>query len=82
VIYELPGHSVESLRKLFAEMRNVGLQVREGDTRNAIDDLTVQGRLQEIPGRRGATQYRVKLLSGRLLPDVDYKKVFENEWDA
>jgi hypothetical protein len=82
VIYELPGHAVESLRKLYAEMRERKMQVREGDARNAVDDLTVQGRLQEVPGKRGATGYRVKPPALRLLPDVDYKKVFENEWDA
>jgi hypothetical protein len=82
VIYELPGRRVESLRRLFAEMRDKGLQVREGDTRSALDDLAVQGRLQELPGKRGATGYRVKPLIKRLLPEVDYKKVFENDWDA
>jgi hypothetical protein len=62
LIYELPGHRVESSRKLFAEMRKAGHQARDDNTRNALDDLTVAGRLQEVKGKRGATGYRVKPL--------------------
>jgi Bifunctional DNA primase/polymerase, N-terminal len=83
LIYELPAHCVESLRTLYAEMRGAGMQVREADARSAVDDLVVQGRLQKLPGKRNAVRYRVRpLVKQRLLPDANYKKVFENEWDA
>jgi len=58
VITALPDQSVESLRKLFAEMRKAGQAFREHAIRNAIDDLLVVGRLREAPGKRGATGYR------------------------
>jgi Bifunctional DNA primase/polymerase, N-terminal len=85
LIYESPGHAVESVRKLFAVMRNAGLAMRDDETRNILDDLTVAGRLEEVPGRRGATGYRVKppmATAQPLRPDVDYLKEFENDWDA
>ena len=58
VIEALPDHSVGSIRKLYAEMRQAGQSYRENAIRNAADDLIVSGRLKEVPGKRGATGYR------------------------
>lgn len=59
VIATLPEQSISSRRLLFAEMRKTGHQYRDGDVRAALDDLVVTNRLEEVPGRRGATGYRV-----------------------
>jgi hypothetical protein len=80
-IYELPGHCVESLRKLFAELRKTGMQVREGDTRDTVDDLVAQGRLTEVKGKRNATGYRVNLLVGEPAPMSNSLAAFE-AWTA
>ncbi len=61
VLTGLPDQTVDSQRKLFAEMRVAGHTFREGAMRNAVDDLLVAGRVVEFPGKRGATGYRAVL---------------------
>lgn len=58
VIAALPDQMVGSLRQLFAEMRAAGKPFRERSIRMAVDDLVVQRRVIEVPGRRGANGYR------------------------
>jgi hypothetical protein len=60
VIYAQPDHTVESLRKLYAAMRQSGQGFRENAIRKAVDDLVLAGRCDEVSGRRGATGYRAK----------------------
>ncbi|MEN3223392.1 hypothetical protein PUR22_21345 [Mycolicibacterium porcinum] len=65
VIAALPDHTVGSMRKLFAQMRIAGQPFRDQSIRAAVDDLVIQGRLAEIPGKRGATQYRAVVTASR-----------------
>lgn len=69
VVAELPEKTVSSMRKLRAEMRVAGQRFRDESIRSAVDDLVVQGRLVEMPGRRGATQYRAVLPEPQAQPD-------------
>lgn len=65
VIAALPDHTVDSLRKLYAAMRQAEQPFREQSIRMAVDDLVVAGRLAEVPGKRGATGYRAVLTAAR-----------------
>lgn len=58
VIFAQPDHTVGSLRKLYAQMRAAGYQSRESDTRRAVEDLVVQGRLVELRGKNKAEGYQ------------------------
>ncbi len=58
VLAALPGRSLDSQRKLFAEMRIAGHPFRERALRNAVDDLVAAGRVKEVSGKRGATGYQ------------------------
>ena len=58
VVAAQPEKTVSSTRELFALMRLAGHQIRESDIRNALDDLTVSGRVKKMPGKRGANSYR------------------------
>ena len=58
VIAALPDHTVASARMLFAEMRKAGHQFTRQPVRDAVDDLIVAGRLDEVPGKRGAKGYQ------------------------
>jgi hypothetical protein len=65
VIAALPDHSVDSLRKLYAAMRQAEQPFREQSIRMAVDDLVIAGRLAEVPGKRGATGYRAVLTAAQ-----------------
>lgn len=58
MIMALPDRTVESKRRLFAQMRSAGQTFREGAMRDAVDDLVLAGRLVELPGKRKAIGYR------------------------
>lgn len=55
-----PEQSVPSMRKLEALIREAGYAVRRGSLQGPADGLVVSGRLEEVPGGRGATGYRIK----------------------
>jgi hypothetical protein len=57
-ISELPDHRVDSMRTLYAAMRQAGHQIRESHVRDAVDDLVLAARLIEVSGRRGAQGYQ------------------------
>jgi hypothetical protein len=65
VIAALPEHTVGSLRRLFAELRNAGHRVREGVVRDAVDDLVVADRLIEVTGSRGAQGYQAVMTAAQ-----------------
>jgi len=69
MIYEIvaaePDGAVKSRRDLFGKMRQAGNAFRNEVMRDAADILVVSGRLAEIPGRRGATGYRVVSTASR-----------------
>jgi hypothetical protein len=65
VIAAQPGQAVGSLRQLLAHMRAAGHPFRDVAVRDAADILVAQGRLQEVPGKRGATGYSVTLTASR-----------------
>jgi hypothetical protein len=65
VIAALPGRTVPSAKRLYAEMRKAGHQVRENAIRDAIEDLTVADRLIEVLGKRGAKGYQAVLTSAQ-----------------
>lgn len=58
VLSALPGRTVESERKLLAAIRKAGHDHRDTAVRAAVDDLVVSGRVEEVPGKRGAQGYR------------------------
>ncbi|MCV7436071.1 hypothetical protein H7K35_02515 [Mycobacterium seoulense] len=58
VIAALPNHTVDSLRKLYAAMRQADQPFRENSIKMAVDDLVIAGRLNEVRGKRGATGYQ------------------------
>ena len=62
VLVAQPGHAVESVRKLCAQMRAAGEEFRTEDIRNALDDLEAAGRVIESPGARGAQAYRAVIV--------------------
>ncbi len=55
-----PEQAVPSMRKLEALVREGGYQVTRGALQGPADGLVVTGRLEEVPGGRGATGYRIK----------------------
>jgi hypothetical protein len=57
VVAALPDRSVESARKLHAEMRVAGHKFRKSAFEAAADVLVVTGRFSETPGERGAIGY-------------------------
>jgi hypothetical protein len=59
VITEQPGCTVGSSRQLFALIRAAGHQVRDTKAREAVDDLMVCGRVEEIRGKNNSVGYRV-----------------------
>ncbi len=59
VIAEQPDRTVKASRQLFALIRAAGHQVRDTKAREAIDDLIVSGRIQEIRGKNNSVGYRV-----------------------
>ncbi|MEJ3658768.1 hypothetical protein WEH80_38015 [Actinomycetes bacterium KLBMP 9759] len=58
VVLGLEGHAVASERDLFARMRQAGNKHREKAVRDAVDDLLADGRMEVVPGPRGAKGYR------------------------
>jgi hypothetical protein len=59
VIAAQPEQSVESGRKLEALMKEAGFKLQKGSLNAPCDGLVVTGRLEEIPGKRGGTGYRI-----------------------
>lgn len=57
--------SVDSRRTLVAKMRQAGHMFRDQAIRDAADILVVSGRLEEVPGRRGAIGYRAVVTASR-----------------
>jgi len=74
IVYDLvvamPGHTVTSVRLLFAELRKGGQQVRDESVRSAVDDLLVAGLLTEVAGKRGARGYQAILTASQPSPDT------------
>lgn len=58
VIDALPKNTVASMRLLYAQVRKAGHTLRDSVIRSAVDDLIVDGRVTEVPGRRGARGYK------------------------
>lgn len=58
VVAALPGREIESTRMLYAGMRRLGHQFTEAKVRDAIDDLVLDGRFVEVPGKSNARGYR------------------------
>ncbi|OCB38781.1 hypothetical protein A5675_15345 [Mycobacterium malmoense] len=58
VVAGMAGQTAPSLRLLLAAMRQAGHKVRDGDVRDAVDDLLVAGRLSEVSGPRNARGFR------------------------
>lgn len=63
LIVALPGQTVASRRILMAELRKDGQGFRDDDVRDALDDLTVAGRLAEVRGKRGALGYQATVIN-------------------
>lgn len=57
-----PEQAVPSMRKLEALVRESGYEVARGSLQGPADGLVVKGRLEEVPGKRGATGYRIKVV--------------------
>ncbi len=55
-----PEQSVGSMRKLEALVREGGYVFGRGALAEPVEGLVVTGVLEEVPGRRGATGYRIK----------------------
>ena len=68
VISGLPERTVGNTRALFAAIRNAGHHVRDSKVRDALADLVFAGRLEEIPGKRSATAYKVALTASQETP--------------
>lgn len=68
VIDGLPKNTVASMRLLYAEMRKAGHTLRDSAIRSAVDDLIVDGRVLEVPGRRGARGYKTVTDCGPATP--------------
>jgi hypothetical protein len=58
VITALPDRTAGSLRALYAQMRKAGHQFTEEKAHDAVDDLIADGRLREVPGKRGAQGFQ------------------------
>ena len=58
VVMAAPDTTVGSVRQLYAQMRVAGHPFRDQSIRAAADVLVAQGRLTELPGKRGATGYQ------------------------
>lgn len=54
-----PEQSVESMRKLEAIVREAGYKLARGALTEPVEGLVVTGKIEEIPGKRGATGYRI-----------------------
>lgn len=59
VLADQPEQAVESMRKLEALVREAGYKLARGALAEPVDGLVVTGKLEEVPGRRGATGYRI-----------------------
>ena len=75
VLFEIvaaqPEQTVTSSRTLYALLRLSGHQVRDATARNAVDDLLVAGRLEEVRGRNNAKGYRAVSSASHLPTDTD-----------
>jgi hypothetical protein len=63
VVAAQPERAVTSERKLLAALRLAGHKARNTEVRTAVDDLCAARRLEEFPGPRNATGYRVPTAS-------------------
>ncbi|RAV00822.1 hypothetical protein DQP58_00075 [Mycobacterium colombiense] len=58
LIHAQPDHTIGSVRKLQAALRDSGEQHRDAKVAEELDDLVYAGRLVEVAGLRGAKGYR------------------------
>lgn len=63
VLTGLDGQAVSSERELLAAVRAAEHSYRKTTVQSAVDDLLVAGRIDEVPGKRGARGYRVRTAS-------------------
>ncbi len=58
VLLDMPEHTVESGRQLFAAMRRGELKFKNTAAHEAIDDLLLVGRIEKVPGVNNSVGYR------------------------